>query len=86
MTSSSAKCRTASWWRPRWKKQGFSSTPALIVQATPTYAMKAHIEVSERITVTFPLMEMRTVEREFYRFGGETNLRQLNDNVQGSRV
>ena len=49
----------------------------LIVQATPTYAMKAHIEVSERITVTFPLMQMRTVEREFYRFGGEANLMQL---------
>ena len=57
----------------------------LIVQATPTYAMKAHIEVSERITVTFPLMQMRTVEREFYRFGGETNLRQLNDERSGSR-
>ena len=49
----------------------------LIVQATPTYAMKAHIEVSERISVSFPLMEMRRVEREFYRFGGEANLSQL---------
>jgi len=49
----------------------------LIVQATPTYAMKAHIEITEQITVTFPLMEMRRVEREFYRFGGEANLSQL---------
>jgi hypothetical protein len=48
-----------------------------IIQATPTYAMKAHIEVSERITVSFPLMQMRTVEREFYRFGGEANSQQL---------
>jgi hypothetical protein len=63
------------------EKAGVPINARLIVQATPTYAMKAHIEISERITVTFPLMEMRTVEREFYRFGGETNLRQLNDNV-----
>ena len=46
----------------------------LIVQATPNYAMKAHITVDETTTVTFPLMEMRRVEREFYRFGGEANL------------
>jgi len=50
----------------------------LIVQATPTYAMKAHIEVSEQTTVSFPLMQMRRVEREFYRFGGEISLSQLN--------
>ena len=54
----------------------------LIVQATPTYAMKAHIEISEKLTVTFPLMEMRRVEREFYRFGGETNLAQLKANLR----
>jgi predicted nucleotidyltransferase len=48
-----------------------------IVQATPNYAMKAHIEVDEATTVTFPLMGMRRVEREFYRFGGESNLTQL---------
>jgi len=58
----------------------------LIVQATPTYAMKAHIEVSEQITVSFPLMQMRRVEREFYRFGGETNLNQLKAGVRVSGV
>jgi uncharacterized protein len=54
----------------------------MIVQATPTYAMKAHIEISEKVTVTFPLMEMRRVEREFYRFGGEINLPQLKANLR----
>ena len=54
----------------------------LIIQATPNYAMKAHIEVNEQITVSFPLMQMRRVEREFYRFGGETNLRQLKAGVR----
>jgi uncharacterized protein len=52
----------------------------LIVQATPNYAMKAHIEISEQVTVTFPLMEMRRVEREFYHFGGEANQSQLKAN------
>lgn len=49
----------------------------LIVQATPNYAMKAHIEVDEQVTVSFPLMQMRRVEREFYKFGGEISLDQL---------
>ncbi len=53
-----------------------------IVQATPNYAMKAHIEIDEAITVTFPLMEMRRVEREFYRFGGEADLAQLKADVR----
>ncbi len=53
-----------------------------IVQATPSYAMKAHIEIDEETTVSFPLMEMRRVEREFYRFGGEVNLNQLKANVR----
>ncbi|MGD0204563.1 MAG: nucleotidyltransferase domain-containing protein [Candidatus Bathyarchaeia archaeon] len=58
----------------------------LIVQATPNYAMKAHIEVNEQITVSFPLMQMRRVEREFYKFGGETNLNQLKTGVRVSGV
>jgi predicted nucleotidyltransferase len=53
-----------------------------IVQATPTYAMKAHIEIDEATTVSFPLMEMRRVEREFYRFGGEVNLTHLAADVR----
>ncbi len=53
-----------------------------IVQATPSYAMKAHIEIDEATTVSFPLMEMRRVEREFYRFGGEVNLKQLEANAR----
>jgi predicted nucleotidyltransferase len=49
----------------------------LVVQATPTYAMKAHIEIDEQSSVSFSLMQMRKVEREFYQFGGEVNLSQL---------
>ena len=54
----------------------------LVVQATPTYNMKAHIEIDEKTTVTFPLMNMRKVEREFYKFGGEAALSQLQSNVR----
>ena len=54
----------------------------IIVQATPNYAMKAHIEVNEQTSISFPLMEMRRVEREFYRFGGEANLAQLKAGVR----
>jgi predicted nucleotidyltransferase len=49
----------------------------LLVQATPNYAMKAYIGVDSAMSVSFPLMRMRRVEREFYRFGGEVNLSQL---------
>jgi predicted nucleotidyltransferase len=58
----------------------------LIVQATPSYAMKAHIEIDEATTVSFPLMDMRRVEREFYRFGGEVNLAQIKANVRVAGV
>ena len=58
----------------------------LIVQATPNYAMKAHIAIDETTTVSFPLMEMRRVEREFYRFGGEINLTQLKAEVRVAGV
>jgi hypothetical protein len=58
----------------------------LIVQATPSYAMKAHIEIDEKTSVSFPLMEMRRVEREFYRFGGEVNLKQVKMNARVAGV
>jgi predicted nucleotidyltransferase len=54
-----------------------------VVQATPTYAMKAYIEVDARTSISFPLMHMRTVEREFYKFGGEVDLDHLR---AGTRV
>jgi predicted nucleotidyltransferase len=57
-----------------------------VVQATPTYAMKAHIEVDELTSVSFPLMEMRRVEREFYRFGGEVGISQLKAGVRVAGV
>jgi predicted nucleotidyltransferase len=57
-----------------------------IIQATPNYAMKAHIEIDERTTVSFPLMQMRRVEREFYRFGGEVDFEQLKMDIRVAGV
>jgi predicted nucleotidyltransferase len=54
----------------------------LVVQATPTYAMKANVEIDEKTGVSFPLMKMRRVEREFYRFGGEATLADLRKSVR----
>jgi predicted nucleotidyltransferase len=54
----------------------------LLVQATPNYAMKAYIEVDEVTSVSFPLMRLRRVEREFYRFGGEVDLKRLEAGVR----
>jgi predicted nucleotidyltransferase len=58
----------------------------LVIQATPTYAMKAYIEVDARTSVSFPLMRMRKVEREFYKFGGEITLNHLRNNVRVTGV
>jgi hypothetical protein len=68
------------------QKAGIKANARLIVQATPTYAMKAHVEIDENTSVSFPLMEMRKVEREFYRFGGEANLSQLEGGVRVAGV
>lgn len=48
-----------------------------VVQATPVYAMKAYIEIDENTSVSFPLMKLRKVEREFYAFGGEASFEDL---------
>jgi hypothetical protein len=64
------------------EKAGISINKRLIVQATPTYAMKAYIEIDENTSVSFPLMKMRRVEREFYKFGGEVNLKNLREDVR----
>jgi predicted nucleotidyltransferase len=63
-------------------KAGISTNRHLIVQATPTYAMKAYIEIDDRTSVSFPLMKMRKVEREFYIFGGKATLEDLNNHVR----
>lgn len=54
----------------------------LVVQATPAYAMKAYIEIGENTSVSFPLMKMRRVEIDFYRFGGEATSQTLKEGLR----
>jgi len=53
-----------------------------LMQATPLHVMKAQIELQDNIILTFPLFEMRKLEREFYKFGGEADLQDLMNNVR----
>ena len=68
------------------EKANLPVTSRFVVQATPNYAMKGHIIIDENQSVSFPLVDMRRVEREFYRFGGEANLKQLRENVRVAGV
>ena len=68
------------------EKAGLTFNSRYVVQATPNYAMKAHIEIDEKRTVSFPLMCMRRVEREFYKFGGEMGLSSLQQNLRVAGV
>lgn len=54
----------------------------IVVQATPSYAMKGYIKVDEQRCVSFPLMKLRSVERDFYKFGGEADLAVLQNNLR----
>ena len=53
------------------ERSGFTRYRRTIVQATPTYALKANIELEHQTNLSFPLVKLRPVEKEFYRFGGE---------------
>jgi len=65
---------------------GFSINKRLVVQATPSYAVKGYIELEPRRVVSFPLMKLRPTEREFYRFGGEATLQTLQSNIRVAGV
>ncbi len=49
----------------------------ILVQATPSYAAKGYIELDPKHSVSFSLMKLRSVERDFYRFGGEASIQTL---------
>jgi len=57
----------------------------IVAQATPTHAPKAHIylDPTEQVCVTFPLIDFRSLELEFYKFGG---LLELDELKQDKRV
>jgi predicted nucleotidyltransferase len=64
------------------ERSGFRVDRRLLVQATPNYAVKGYIEINRASTVSFPLMRMRGVERDFYRFGGQLEMKMLSENMR----
>jgi predicted nucleotidyltransferase len=65
---------------------GFSVSRRVLVQATPAYALKGYVELGENRWVSFPLVKMRHVERDFYRYGGELDLQMLKDDKRVAGV
>ncbi len=53
-----------------------------LVQATPSYAAKGYIELDPKRVVSFPLMKLRSVERDLYRFSGEATMQMVKGDVR----
>ncbi|OLD12771.1 MAG: hypothetical protein AUI93_02260 [Crenarchaeota archaeon 13_1_40CM_3_52_10] len=63
---------------------GFTIFSREIAQATPSHSPKAHIQldVEQTTSVTVPLTPFRSLELEFYAFGGKVTLPELKANVR----
>lgn len=61
---------------------GYDPEARLIAMATPSHALKAIIELRDRIIVTFPLVKLLRLEREFYRFGGICSVSEVKSGVR----
>ena len=68
------------------EQSGFRGYSRTIVQATPLYALKGHIELEQQTSLSFPLVKLRPVEKDFYRFGGEASLSILKEEKRVSGV
>jgi predicted nucleotidyltransferase len=62
---------------------GFKRYQRSVIQATPLYALKGYIELNDVTSLSFPLVKLRPVEKEFYRFGGQATLDTIKE---GKRV
>jgi predicted nucleotidyltransferase len=65
------------------EREGVRINHRLIVQATPTYAAKAYLNIEEKKGYSFSLVELNQNEIEFYKFAGRVNLSQVQ---KGERV
>lgn len=61
---------------------GFKMLKREIIQATPSYAAKGYIAVGERRSYSFPLVEMKPIELEFYGFAGSVGISQLSGGIR----
>jgi len=62
------------------ERVGLTVNKRIFVQATPSYAAKGYLELDPKRVISFPLMKLRPVERDFYRFGGEATLQTIKNN------
>lgn len=63
---------------------GFSIASREIAQATPSHSPKAHIflDIEQTTSVTIPLTPFRSLESEFYAFGGTVNLQRIHEKAR----
>jgi predicted nucleotidyltransferase len=61
---------------------GIHPTRREIIQATPAYAAKGYIHVAEDRSYSFPLVPLKTREREFYSFAGSITHNQIQENTR----
>lgn len=59
------------------REAGLQASKREIVMATPWQLPKAHVHLTENRMVTFPLVKPKSLEIEFYRFGGSVDLKQV---------
>ena len=62
------------------ERSGLRVCQRIIVQATPVYALKGYIGLDAQTSLSFPLVKLRPVEKDFYRFSGEATLSTLKEN------
>jgi predicted nucleotidyltransferase len=64
------------------ERSGLKIYQRTILQATPLYALKGYIQLDSKTSLSFPLVKLRPVERDFYRFGGEISLYSIKEDVR----
>jgi predicted nucleotidyltransferase len=63
-------------------RAGIHIRERVIVQATPSYAAKANLIIDELTCYSFPLVELKANEAEFYSFAGSLNYVKLNNSLR----
>ena len=64
------------------RNAGYSFYSREIVQATPGHSIKAHVYLNHKTVVTFPLIRLRRLEHEFYKFGGTIAVEELDKGIR----
>jgi predicted nucleotidyltransferase len=64
--------------------KGFELYSRKIAQATPSHSPKGHIylDPQEKVSVTFPLLDLRSLELDFFKFGGVVDVQSLKKEVR----